>query len=292
MSMLHAESAAFNRAHLKSSFEKVPVGLKLLGGPISPANPSIFQMNIHQSRGFGEYVQIWPGDRGNEIEVLSFDPAFVQLVLRVREPRRPYLEVVQKRGFMSLERDAARIQERVRASGGRIVKETRHDWRLELWTPEIDRRYLCGRDDVHLFIAQVREGDTVAQAHHSLKPEVVREAEAVWPGRIQRQGEWFFLPLSAEESEALDAHLTDWPGAVRLNQGVAPGRRPHVADAVVTIDRRTRTRHREYRRPHVYARGTVTHSDHVPIQLDGWRRVVRNSEVGGSGDGVRVKWID
>jgi hypothetical protein len=60
---------------LKESFSKVPIGLKLLGGPINTGSPSIFQMNIQQSRQFGEYIQIWPGDRNNEIEVVSTDGA-------------------------------------------------------------------------------------------------------------------------------------------------------------------------------------------------------------------------
>ena len=157
----------------------------------------------HQSPRFGEYFRIWPGARDNEIEVLSFDAPLRQLVLRVKEARRRFFQVVQKDPWLR----RAEVEERARASGGRVISETRNDLRLELWTPSEERRFLCGMDDLHLFVAQVEEGDTVAQAHESLKPRSVREAETLWPGRIQRQGEWFFLPLSADEEERLASHL-------------------------------------------------------------------------------------
>jgi hypothetical protein len=49
MSVQTAESA-LRRDWLKRSFSCVPLGLKLLGGPIHPRSPSIFQMDIQQSR--------------------------------------------------------------------------------------------------------------------------------------------------------------------------------------------------------------------------------------------------
>jgi hypothetical protein len=288
MSARNAESAALERAQLKRSFSDVPVGLKLLGGPINPGNPAIFQMNIHRSPRFGEYFQIWPGDRNNEIEVLSSDRSFAQLVLRVKEPRRRFVEIVRKMPWSKAEA----VEARARSSGGRVLKETRYDWRLEMWTPAVDRRYLCGRDDLHLFIAQVREGDTVADAHESLKPDDVRRAEALSPGDVQRQGEWFFLLPSGEESERLVGHLKERRRALRLGASVGEGTRPHVADFVVNIELRTRTQHREYRRREVYARGAVVHPDHRRLWLEDWRRVVRNREIGGAGDGLRIRWID
>jgi hypothetical protein len=286
------EGAAFDRGSLRRAFSSVPIGLKLLGGPMNTGSPLIFQMNIEHSKRFGEYFQIWPGHRGNEIEVLDVDRARIQLVLRVKEPRRRYVEAFQKRSYWSPEANRAHAEERARSTGGRVLKETRYDWRIEMWTSAVDRRYLCGRDDLHLFIAQFGAGDTVAEAHESLKPEIVRRVDAERPGCVQRQGEWFFLPPSDEEEERLARHLETWPGAVKERSPVGRGGRPHVADAVVRIDRRTRTEHREYRRPEVYAQGTIRHPDHRDVQLDGWRRVVRNAELGGSNDGLRVKWID
>jgi hypothetical protein len=284
---MRSADGALRRDLLKKSFSRGGLGLKLLGGPIDSRNPSIFQMDIHQSPRFGEYFRIWPGARDNEIEALSFDEFRRQLVLRVKEPRRRFIQVVRKSPWTR----QAEVEERARASGGRIVSETRYDWRLELWTPADERRFLCGMDDLHLFVAQVREGETVAQAHESLKPGAVRAAEALWPGRILRQGEWFFLPLSADEAERLTARLGTWPRSLRRRRPVGLGGRPHVADGVVTIDRRVRTGHREQRHPEVYAQGTVIHPDHRDLHLDGWRRVVRNREVNAPVD-KRVWWID
>jgi hypothetical protein len=288
MSAQIVERAALERAHLKKSFDSVPVGMKLLDGPIDPGNPAIFQMNINRSARFGEYFQVWPGHRSNEVEVLAVDRSCVQLVLRVKEPRRRFVQIVRKMPWSKVED----VEARALSSGGRILKETRYDWWLEMWTPSVDRRYLCGRDDLHLFIAQVPEGDTVVGAQESLKPDDVRRAEALSPVGVLRQGEWFFLPPSRDESERLGKHLRERPRALRLAAPVGQGANPHVADFVVTIDRRVLTEHREYRRPEVYARGAVVHPDHRPLWLEDWRRVVRNREVGGSSDGLRIRWID
>src|SRR5207247_410372 len=138
-----------------------------------------------------------------------------------------------------------------------ILKETRYDWRLEMWTSAVDRRYLCGKDDLHLFIAQFKQGDTVPGAHESLMPDEVRTAEALSPGAVLRQGEWFFLPPSGEECERLLAQLKDRPRALKVATPVGDGGIPHVADSVAIVDRRTRTQHREYRLREVYARGAV-----------------------------------
>ena len=127
---------ALRRDELNKSFSSVPLGLKLLGGPIDPRSPSIFQMDIHQSPRFGEYFRIWPGARDNEIEVLAFDRTLRQLVLRVKEVRRRFIQIVRKDNWTR----PADVEERARSAGGRIVSETRYDWRLELWTPEEERR--------------------------------------------------------------------------------------------------------------------------------------------------------
>jgi len=269
------ESAALRRDVLTKSFRGVPLGLKLLGGSIGGASGSIFQMDIQDSPRFGEYFQIWPGASDNQIEVLSFDRALRQLVLRVQEPRRPFFEVVRRQPWHRREE----IEARARASGGRILSESKDGWQLELWTPVEDRRYLCGMDDLHLFIAQVRRGDTVAETHESLRPRAVAEAEAVWPGHIQRQGEWFFLPISAAEAARIDAHAAQWRRSVKRQASVGEGRRPHVAERVITIVDRVKAGRRERRVTRVYARGRVAHSGHRDLYLDGWRRVVRNREL-------------
>jgi hypothetical protein len=287
MSARNAGSAALRRDPLTRLFASVPLGFKLLRTPIAHGvNASIFQMDIQSSRCFGPYFRIWPGHRDNEIDVLSVDHGFRQLVLRVKEPRRPFVEIVRKDPW----RRAAEVEERARATGGRILSETRHEWRLEMWTPEVERRYLCGRDDVELFIAQVRGGDTVAEAHASLAPWQVRQAATAAPGRILRQGEWFFLPVSDADVLRLESYLATHPRARKVRSPIDDRGRPHVADEEVTVDRRVRSKRHEWRRPEVYARGLVRHIGHLPLRLDGWRRVIRNREIFASAE--RVRWID
>jgi hypothetical protein len=36
----------------------------------------------------------------------------------------------------------------------------------------------------------------------------------------------------------------------------------------------------------------VVHRDHRRLWLEGWKRVVRNREIGGTSDRVRIRWID
>jgi hypothetical protein len=288
MSTRNAERA-LARSRLQTSFSSVPLGFKLLGAPVVPGNASIVQMDINKSLRFGEYFRIWLGASDNEVEVLTTDSALLQLVLRVKEPRRPFIQVVRKNPWTR----PADVEERARAAGGRILSETRSEWRLELWTPEEERRFLCGKDDLHLFAAQVREGDTVAQAHASLMPRLVQGADVRWPGQVKRQGEWFLLPVSSEESHLIDEHRTARPRGPKLRHPVGESGQPHVADKVIAIDRHRKDPGHEWRWREVYAQGLVTHPDHRDLHLDDWNKVVRTSEIRSSlRADPRLRWID
>ena len=83
-----------------------------------------------------------------------------------------------------------------------------------------------------------------------------------------------------------------WPRAVKLQAAVGDGGRPHIAAEVVRIDRRVRSKYREYRRTEVYARGLVLHPDDRNLHLNGWRRVIRNAEIRATNDRLRIRWID
>ena len=151
-----------------------------------------------------------------------------------------------------------------------------------------------------LFAAQVPGGDTVARAHASLKPRLGQNAEALWPGQIERQGEWFFLPVSAEETHLIGEHRPARPRGLKLRHPIGESGRPHVADKVVAIARQQvgatgrSPEHRQERRwREVYARGLVTHPDHRDLHLDEWRKVVRNREIRSSLQAnPRLRWID
>ena len=280
--------SSFDRDRLPKAFREAGLGLKVLGGPIEPRNRRIFQMDILQSETFGEYFRIWPGARDNQIEVVSCAPPIRQLVLRVKEARRPYHHRIKK--WPDHRRQA--IEEEARRMGGRLVADAGVAWILELWTSDEERRFLCGKDDVNFFIAQVRAGSTVQEAHDSLKPRRAREAEARGE-TVVRQGEWFFLPLSLEERAALETALRDRPDLLQHGRPVGAGGRPHVADDVVRIERRVRGKRGSFRHEELYARGTVRHPDHRPLVIADWRRVALNRQVNPSKDDrLRLRWID
>jgi hypothetical protein len=271
--------------NLVPQFGRIGLPLRVLNGPIRNGNRQIFQMDI-LSFPDSEYFRLWPGHRENQIQVSADDLGFRQLVLRVHEPRRRFEERISKG-------DASRnsAEHTALRRGGRVIGDDARSWILELWTPGEERRYLCGFDESSLFIAQVARGSTVADAHEALKPAEVIAAEAESPGRVLRQGEWFFLPLVREDEAALGFVLRHQPESFRRNEPVEEARRPHLAEEVVHRKVPIHDRGVESTLEIVYARGWVTHSDHRPLFLDGWRRVVRNAELRTDPSGGN-KWID
>jgi hypothetical protein len=256
-------------------FADARLRLDLPTRPFAATNEAIFQMDIHRARG-GERFRLWPGDASNSIRVTDLDRGRRQLVILVQEAARAFEERIQKR-FSS----PVRLDAEFRHAGGRLVRETPTAYVIERWTPGSMRRYLCGMDESHLFIAQVPGGTTVRDAHRELKPAAVRDAERSRPGRILRQGEWFFVPPPEGEREVLALHLREMPYALRRRESLGGNGRPHVADEVVRIADR------------VYARGSIRHPDHKTLLLDGWRRVHRNAEVHQNSFGSNgVFWID
>jgi hypothetical protein len=249
----------------------------------------VFQLDIHHGRR-GPYFRLWPGRPDIEFGVLDADADLRQVVLRVCEPRRRFEEHVTVSWWSH--RDAEAHARRV---GGRILGRTRRRWVIERWTEEGDRRYLAGIDHQAPFIAQVGEAGTVPQAHDWLKPALVRLAEARRPGTVARQGEWFFVPVAAEEMGHVAAYAASHPRSARRVHPVGPGRRPHVADEYVRVDRRERRASGgERRRLDVYVRGRVLHPDHDPVCFAEWRRAVLNRAIlpPEPEPERRVRWID
>ncbi len=281
--------SAWCRHPLAVQFRSFGLGLKVLEHPFDARNPSIFQFDINRTRDFGEYFRLWRGAQANKVELLSGDASIKQVLLRVKEARRAYTQTVRRSEFVK----RSEVEAEARKAGGKIIAESRDEWTIQLWTPDEERRYLCGMDDVTLFVAQVREGSTVKEAHESLAPSEVRELEAETPGATVRQGEWFFLPLTVPQVRVLEETMKAKPGLIREAARVGQGNRPHVADQVVRIETRLRGKHRSFVREDVYARGVVRHPGHRDLILDEWRRVVRNREVEARpGELLRVLWID
>jgi hypothetical protein len=169
-------------------------------------------------------------------------------------------------------------------------------------------RYLCGHDERHWFAAAISGGvSTVDDALHSLKPGQVLDAQAGLRRKERnrrknratlRQGEWFFIPAPNLETN---------PSLIIRNEPIRRGAgSPHLVEEVyrcggVTVyvcHRRPRgVEEDQYNRliaedpkkrswgwrlmrrdMEVYGRGKVTHRDHQTITLNGWHRILANTE--------------
>jgi hypothetical protein len=174
-------------------------------------------------------------------------------------------------------------------------------------------KFLCGHDERHWFVAGIPEAapvGTVRQAKEALKPVEVRAAQARkrLKGEARnrrknaafvRQGEWFFLPVPGF---VVDEKLVLTAEPLRRGNGGKPhwaefcyrtgGETVHVSSRypngvtweqyrVILAGSPTAKRWgwRTMRRnPGVYVRGRVRHADHATITLNGWHRVVMNTE--------------
>jgi hypothetical protein len=174
-------------------------------------------------------------------------------------------------------------------------------------------KFLCGHDERHWFVAGVPESapvGNVRQAKEALKPAEVQAAQAHKGLRANagnrrknaafiRQGEWFFLPV-ADFIVDQKLVLPNEP-LVRGNGG-----KPHWAEFCyrtggetvyvshrhpngVTLDQYERILSNDpkakmwgwrtmSRNPGVYVRGRIRHPDHATITLNGWHRVLMNTE--------------
>lgn len=174
-------------------------------------------------------------------------------------------------------------------------------------------RYLLGHDERHWFVAGVPESTPVSNvrdAKDALKPDAVRLAEIGLDAATRnrrhnkarhRQGEWFFVP---------DPNFippSDWRFAVLRNEPISRGRgsKPHVCEELyrsggedvyvsggaysggitegqyIALGDRERRRHNwtvMKRNPDVWVRGAIRHPDHATLHLNGWHKVVSNTE--------------
>jgi hypothetical protein len=174
---------------------------------------------------------------------------------------------------------------------------------------EAKRKFLCGHDERHWFVAAVPEsarGVTgVAAAKAALQPSLVRlEAGRLKRkdrfrrrnGAYVRQGEWFFVPtpwLQPDPAFVLrneplvrdrgNAHIMELAyrtgGEVvyvnwRNPRGITEARFRRLPEK----QRRAGGWTRMVRDPEVFAKGAVGHPDHATIVLRDWHRVLMNTE--------------
>jgi len=261
--------------NLVKEFERAGLQLQLPADPLARTNAEIFQMDIQRQRG-REWFRLWRGHESNQVRITDVDRPRRQLVLLVQELSRTFQERLNPR-FLN----RRRLDQAIARGESRLLKETPEQIVIERRTSGSMRRFLCGNDERHLFVAQFQGGTSVRDAHRQLKPQEVREAERAGAGRILRQGEWFFAPPSTLEKRLLAMDLAKTPYIVRRWESLGGNGRPHRADFVVRREGR------------VYARGAIRHPDHKTLVLAEWRRVYRNAEVRQENFGSNgIYWID
>lgn len=222
---------------------------------------AIFAMDILRSP--ERFVMHAPDDAN--VSLVNIDRDLRQAVLVVKEPARR---------FAVREWDRHKHREVTR-------------WQT---SPAEKRHILVGMDECHLFAAPLPQPvSTVRHAHEILAPQAIRERRARG-GKVMRQGEWFFVPVTDAETLAMIARraaLTGVLAKARLGNGTRRGR-PHVADQKIVIPNKDPKRlGREF------ARGCIRHPDHHVRELVGWHEVIANTESPNAvGTVAGMNWID
>lgn len=128
---------------------------------------------------------------------------------------------------------------------------------------------------------------SIAEAYESLKPQAVKDAEAIGVP-YRRQGEWFFLPVPSEQAALFDA-VAGQPGALRPITLKAGPNRPNTCETGLSVyngevvmlargDRRDDWQDVQAGAVS-YVKGAVKHTgrEHADLVLDGWYMPVPNT---------------
>jgi len=172
------------------------------------------------------------------------------------------------------------------------------------------QKFLCGHDERHWFVAAIPENEpvsTVAGAKIALKPEEIRTREDLLGisrkasfrrrnSAFIRQGEWFFVPavlkvdsLHVLKNEPLsrgNGGKPHWAEECYRSGGetvYVSGKYPSGLGATeynrLPEQERKRGNFRVMQRDAlVHVRGEIWHPDHQTVVLDGWHRVLMNTE--------------
>ena len=178
-------------------------------------------------------------------------------------------------------------------------------------------KFLCGHDERDWFVATVDSSSkTVLEAKEKLKPITVLTAQRTLRGKdknkrhnsaFRRQGEWYFIPAPTVEVD---------PKLILYKEPLIRGRgsKPHICEELYRTGGQSvwikpmsskiltnaqyhklsvseRIGYTQQRRnPTAYVRGTVKHSDHATIRLNGWHLVQMNTEK--APNGMAMAFID
>jgi len=199
---------------------------------------NIFQMTIEGNK--PETFKVFKGV-GTDVRVIDVDKGKRQVLLFVKEPKRTFTEI--------------------RRENGKNVE-------VKQETSEEIKRYLAGMDERHLFISELPKAEgkinTVGDAHKLLKPKTV---VAKKNSKVVRQGEWFFVGITPEES----LQIKEKQMAVLYDHALPTRGKPHTCDQYLKITD-------PIRGEVTFILGRVTHADHKTVEFSTWQRVYRNTE--------------
>lgn len=269
---------------LQRGFHKANLRLEILDTPPRKGGENIIQIDIAQSSGNSnrkQWFTVYLGDENANISVLDTDGKKHQLLLFVHEGGNPYEVHVPTKNPGGFVLDQDQFQ-----GEAKIVRRESSNIVVEVQAPATKRHFLLGQDDRDLFIAQLTRGvSRLDDAYKSLSSRVE------FPGgkaHAPRQGEWFFVEIKREQSQAIDDYIKKDPRAI-LHKGVSiashfrgrSGGKPHVADELI-VYRPGAEMLPDTRIPraqsNVYIRGKIKHADHPTRNYRYWRRVVENNE--------------
>ena len=220
-------------------FEKANLPIVVTDKPFArgEGTSKIFQMTIEGKK--PETFKVFKGV-GTDVRVIDVDKGRRQVLLFVKEPKRTFTEI-----------------RRVNGQEVEVPRET---------SAEI-KRYLAGMDERHLFISELPKAEgkinTVDDAHKLLKPREVAKKGT----KPVRQGEWFFVDITPEESFLIKekAH------AALFNTALPTRGKPHTCDQYLKITD-------PLRGELTFVIGRITHADHKTVEFFTWQRVYRNTE--------------
>jgi hypothetical protein len=297
--------------HLVSRFASAGLTLVLSDKPIigslGRGADDIVQIDIRRNVKGNfrkEHFRIFPGHEDNLIEVMATDKKIGQLVLMVKEgarefetapPRNLLMEAVKKDPVnwpdllcksLGIRRNQLRVVRHGKKSvGAAILNKTRGE----------TRHFLCGLDERQLFIAQLtRAATSVREAHESLKRTEITLAEGK-VSKVVRQGEWFFLPATADELDRIQTGLKKNLIFFQKKTPIGAGRNPHVADERLSLPGLPSAPGARWavRAAEVFVRGKIRHVDHATVSFATWHKVIRNNEANaGQAAPQGVGWID
>lgn len=223
------------------AFDEVGLPLQVSDSPVVRGSrlDKIFQLDIRHrlgKRGREEHFVSFFGDDSNDVTAPFRSEEKHQLILRVHEPQREFIETVRRALY-----DASpdRLKNR---RGIRVVKTTNKEIYIARKTSEQTSKYLVGQDDNGLFMAQLGADVTSMEtAWESLKPLIVKNAEREGQ-KVVRQGDFFALQIPDTDRSQIELFLSKNQASIQNKLpvstllGVHNSRNKHIAEEAVTFN--------------------------------------------------------